>query len=151
MTTPNVEEAEVSEELDEEEFNFTEEESELFRTLITVGCISETVDVFGHQIVLRTLNVDEDLQVGLIIKTFNDSLAFQRAYKTLMVAAAVRSVDGVPLIQALSMLDETNANSVQLKFEKMKEYYPPVIDKLYTELTRIESRVIPLLSRLGKI
>lgn len=142
---------ETSQPEQEEEPTFTEEESAMFTSLLTVGCLSKVVNVFGYKIQLKTLNVDEDIQVGLALKKFDGTLAFNRAYKTLTVAAAVRSIDGAPLIQSLSPLDDIDSNSVIVKYEKVKTYYPIVIDEIYRELNDLEARMLIILSRLGKI
>ena len=144
-----VEEDDVEEKV-EEEYQFTPEESERFKILVQVGSMSKTINVYGHDILISTLSVAEDLEVGLLLKEYNEPHAFQRAYKTLIAAAATKRIDGNPLIQPLSITDNTG-DSVAAKFAIMKNYYPPVIDKIFTGVEDLEKNLLPVLSRLGKI
>lgn len=138
------------EEVQEEEYELTPEESELFMSLVQVGRLTDTIKVFGHEIVISTISVDEDLQVGLLLKEYDGSAAFQRAYRTLVVAAAIRSIDGNPIISPLSLSEMDDAGKVKPKFEKMKQYFPPVVDEIYKGVQNLERRLAPVLVRLGK-
>jgi hypothetical protein len=139
------------EEVQEEEYELTPEESEMFKILVHVGRLTDTIKVFGHDIVISTISVDEDLQVGLLLKEYDGTAAFQRAYRTLVAAAAVRSIDGQPLITPLALSELDSSTKVKPKFEKMKEYFPPVIDEIYNGIMNLEKKIAPVLMKLGKI
>jgi len=139
----------VEDEEDQEEYNFTKDESDQFKSLIQIGSLTDVITVFGHKITIATLTVAEDLEVGLLLKEYMDTHAFQRAYKTLIAAAAVKEIDGRPLVQALSIADDS-ATSVARKFDRMKEYYPSVIDEIFDGVKALETNLVPVLSRLGK-
>lgn len=135
-------------ELDEPIESLSPDESQLFKSLIQVGRLTQTLDVYGHEILISTLTVGEDIQVGLLLKPYIDTHSFQRAYRALIASAAVRTIDGEELISRLSSSDPSV--TVAEKFQKIKLYFPIVIDKIYDGLTELENRVTPLLSRLGK-
>lgn len=127
----------------------TEAESDDFRNLLFIGRLSETVDVLGHPIALSTLSTEEDLAIGLVTKPYIGSDSYQRAYRTAIVAAAIRSIDGEPLVLAISG-DTTTLEIVQAKFDKVKKYYPIFLDAVYERFTELEKKLLPVVSRLGK-
>jgi hypothetical protein len=126
----------------------TEDESESFRNLVMVGAISDTFEIAGHKVILHTLNVDEDLQVGVLLHKFTDTHAFPRAYKTLICAAAIISIDGEPLVTHFSLSE--GKVTVQERFDKLKDFFPVVIDAIYERFVELEEKVTPVVSRLGK-
>lgn len=135
--------------IEEEEF-FTEEESDSFKALSTVGRLRKTFKIFGHTIEIATLTVAEDLQIGLALKKYAESHAFSRAFKLYTSAAAVKSIDGKPLVQTIAPFQATDIESVELKVERLMNYYPVVIDEIFLQLNELEQRLGPVLSRLGK-
>jgi hypothetical protein len=138
----------MSEEIEVDEF--TPEESEDFRNLLVVGRLAETVSILGHDITIRTLSVEEDLAVGLIIKPYLGSNSYERAYKTAIVAACVRDIDGEPFGQALNS-DQDAYEVLQFKFKKINKYYPIFLDEVYERFKKLENKLLPTVSRLGKI
>ena len=147
MTSPEI--AEVPEEEEIVEY-LTPEESDQFKSLMLVGRLSGTFVVYGHKIKLETTTVEEDIQLGMLVKKYQDSYAFQRAYRTAMVAAFLREIDGRPLVQSLGSFIGDDSTSVETKFDKLKEYYPAVIDEMYDRVQELEKKLMPILSRLGK-
>jgi len=133
-------------ELDE----LTPEESEDFRNLLVVGRLAETISVLGHTVTLRTLSVEEDLAVGLIIKPYLGSNSYERAYRTAICAASIREIDGEPFGEPLS--SDVNAyETLEFKFKKITKYYPILLDEVYKRFTELEKQLLPTVSRLGKI
>ena len=139
----------VEEIIEEPKETLTEEESEDFKNLIVVGMISDEFDLMGHKILLRTLSTKEDLCVGLLVKPYLDSSSFQRAYKTAIVAAATREIDGELLLGSLKR-EPDDLELMRLKFNKINEYYPVVIDAIYSRFVELEKKLLPVVSRLGK-
>lgn len=129
---------------------FTPEESEDFQNLLVVGRLSETVSILGHPITIRTLSVEEDLAVGLIIKPYLGSNSYERAYKTAVCAACVRDIDGEPF--GLPLRSDVNAYEVlQYKFDLINKYYPILLDEVYERFKNLEKKLLPTVSRLGKL
>jgi hypothetical protein len=127
----------------------TEEERSLFRTLMTVGKRSKVISVMEHSVLIETLNVDDELRVGLACKDYEGSKAFARAYQLAICAASIREVDGIALYQSLS----ENTDPTELfdkKIEKLKQYYPVVLYKIYRGILDLEQEFAELVGKLGK-
>ncbi len=142
--------SEAPEIVEEVEESFTDEESYDFRNYMTIGRISETVDILGHKVVLRTLSVEEDLAVGLLIKPFLGSNSYERAYRTAILAAAIRRIDNDMMPEPISEDDEL-MEIMRVRFDKVKKFYPIFLDEVYKRFTEMEKQLMPVVSRLGKI
>lgn len=134
----------------EEEESFTPEESKRFIELIQVGKVTREIEVLDHYIVIKSMDVGEELALGLMLKEFDSSPAYTRAYKAAVVAAVVVSIDGKPFYQSLG--PESFSVALRARFDKIKNYHPSVNDLIYAEYIKMEQEEIaPILSRLGKI
>ena len=110
--------------------------------------MSKTVDVFGHQVLIKTLTVDLELQVAQILRPWEGTVGFHKAYKTASVAASIYEIDGIPFYTPILPTDKTEI--VANKFEKLKAYYPAFVDGVYLRLTEMEQSMIEVLDKLGK-
>ena len=78
---------------------FPEEWKDEFEGLLYVGYLQrEVTQIPFHKFVVRTLNVNEKLEVSLITKPYLESIGYSRAYKAAIVAAGLMSVDGKQLV-----------------------------------------------------
>lgn len=141
----------VTEEVEVEDpvVQLTDEERALFRSLMTVGKRSKTISVMDHSVLIETLNIDDELQVGLACKEYENTKAFARAYQLAVCAASIKEVDGIALYQALSE-DVTPAEVFVKKLEKLKKYYPVVLYKIYRGVLDLEQEFAELVEKLGK-
>lgn len=121
-----------------------------FQGLLYLGALTKTVDLYGHEFEIRTLNTDEILQVGLFIKDFNDTIATGKAYATAVVAASVVNVDGRPLPKPYSDDTEVGDTPLRHRFRVVNQWYPHVIDVLYSEYLALEGRAAEVFEALGK-
>lgn len=129
--------------------SLTEEEENLFEELLTVGKLEKQFRFAGHHVRLNTLTVDLELQIGLLTKPYLNSDAYTRAYKAAVVAGSVVELDGQPLYQPMSP-HEGAEEIMRKKFNIMSEYYPIVVDMIYSKVMELEQQLIPLLEKLGK-
>ncbi len=127
----------------------TPEEQLNFESLITFGKKTATNTVFGHSVYLSTLNVEEELQVGLLVKPYLNTDAYTRAYKTAVVAASMKEIDGQPLYSPLSGKEDANY-IMRKKWDKIKEYYPIIVDSMYNCVTQLEQELAPLIEKISK-
>lgn len=136
--------------LDSEEEHFTEEESKQFVALINVGKVHRTLDVFGNKVTVATLSTEDELNVGLLVKKFVGAPSYTRAFQTAMVAAAVKEVNGRPLVLNLEVSQDEN-DLLHKKWNILGGYHGMVIDEIYRQFVAFEKEVLdPLASRLGK-
>lgn len=142
---------EVAEEPEEEpQPEFTEEDIETFRTLLTVGFVVKSHTVLGHTVELATTSVDDELRIGLFTKEFRDSDGYARAYQTGMVAASIRRVDGEPFVRE-SLTRETPEELFARKLEKARGMHPLTVSVLYQKLIEMEQAYAQMAVKLGKL
>lgn len=141
----------VTEEVEQDDpvVELTDEERALFRSLMTVGRRTKTLAVMDHSVLIETLNIDDELQVGLACREYEGTKAFARAYQLAICAASIKEVDGIPLYQPLS--DEVEPSEVfTKKLDKLKKYYPVVLYKIYRGVLELEQEFAELVEKLGK-
>jgi hypothetical protein len=127
---------------------FPNEWKDEFEGLLFLGKLEKEVDrIPYHKFVVRTLTINEKLEVSLLAKPFIETIGYGRAYKASVVAAGLVSVDGrdmVPLSKSL--------NVIRQKYEYIiNNWYDTVIDILYQEIDMLETKVIIILEQLGII
>lgn len=128
--------------------SFPEEWKEEFEGLLFLGRLQrEVTRIPFHKFVVRTLTVNEKLEVSLIAKPFIETIGYGRAYKTAVVAAGLVSVDGRDLIPA-----NKGINVIRQKYEYVvNNWYDSVVEILYNEIDALENRVVLVLQELGII
>jgi hypothetical protein len=131
--------------------DLTEEEEQVFSDLLFIGRKEKLIHIAGHTILVSTLTTDVELQLGLLTKEFQGSDGYARAYKTAVVAASIKEVDGRPLYQSLSSEESDDvAYVVRKKFEKVQKYYPVLLEMIYTQVVELEKELFPLVEKLKK-
>lgn len=135
---------------DENVFEATDEERMEFVSLMTCGKRSKVIDVLGHSVGIESLNVDDDLRIGMFTKDFVGSDAYSRAVHVATAAAAIRTVDGRLLYTPLSM-DETPEAIHHAKVQKLLKWYPVSITEIYREVLNLDAEFVELAVRLGKL
>lgn len=123
-----------------EEEESVEEVSADVQALLQIGYLTDTFEFAGRQYLIRTLKIGEELQVGLISQKWVGTIDEGRAYVTAVLAAAIQTVNGKPLIVSLGPSDEKIL--IDRKFEYLlEEYYWNSIKELYNSYYK------PLLDR----
>lgn len=145
-----VEEKPVKEPEKEERTELTDEERDLFRDLLTIGKISKTFDVLGHQVTLQTITVRDELNVGIATKEHFNTSSFARSYQSAIVAASVVTINGNPLYVPLSA-DESPSYIFNRKLEKVQGMYPIVVSAIYDKYAEVEKEFAGLAKKLGKL
>jgi len=117
-----------------------------FEGLLFLGKLEKEVNSIPyHKFVVRTLTINEKLEVSLLAKPFIETIGYGRAYKASVVAAGLISVDGrdmVPLSKGI--------NVIRQKYEYIvNNWYDTVVDILYEEISALETKVILILQELG--
>lgn len=97
--------------------------------LLYVGKLTKSFNYQGHDFVIKTLKMGEELEAGLITQEFENSSEYPRALATALVAASIESVDGLPIVTALGPSQD---DLLQRKFDYVKEkWYWPTIRFVY--------------------
>ena len=104
--------------------------SEDIISLLNLGKLTYEMNVRGHKIVLRTLTMGEELEIGLLLKPFIGTVEEGRALATAIVAASIESFDGNPLVRGIG----PEENLLHRKFDYVRtRMYWPVIRLIYEE------------------
>lgn len=125
----------------------TEEEDEAV-DLINAGRKEKFVELFGRMIHLCTLTIEEELKVSEITKPYIGSDGYPRAYRTAVVAAAIRTIDGQLFFNPMS--DSEFEEIIRKKFEKLISYYPLAVDQIYARYRDMELELLALVEKMGK-
>ena len=125
---------------------FPDQWKESFEGLLYLGYLhKEVTSIPFHTFVVRTLTVNEKLEISLATKDYQDTLGYGRAYRAAVVAAGLESVDGKELIASAK-----GTNVFRQKFEYViNNWYDGVIDLLYMEIDTLEGQVLKVLQELG--
>lgn len=139
---------EIAEKAKREDPVLSEEEETEIIDLVHAGRKERVVQVFNRKIHLRTLTIEEELKVSDITRQFLGSDGYPRAYRTAIVAAAIRSIDNELLFNPISA--EEMENIIVKKYEKLLGYYPLAVDQIYARYREMELELLELVEKLGK-
>ena len=107
--------------------------SEAFQGLTYVGSLTHRFDWLGHEFVIRTLGVDEQL-----------------AYAAAVVAMAVVTVDGEELPSPIGE-DQLLAEWAHKRFGYVKaNWFQPTINFVWQEYLQLEDKVAQVIEAMGK-
>lgn len=124
---------------------FPEESRESVNGLIWLGFLEESVIAFGHEFVIRTLRVGEELQVSLLTKEFSDSMGVEQALATATVALSLKSVDGDSEFCPVA----SRSDYARQRFRYIQDnWYMPVITRLFESYLSLLSKQQEALERV---
>ena len=126
----------------------TADERDQFRTLMACGKRPKTIDVLGHTVEIESLNVDDDLRIGLFTKDYRDSDAYARAIHVGTCAAGIRTVDGRLLYTPISS-EESSETIFRAKVKVLLKYYPVVVTEIYREILMLDAEFAELATKLN--
>jgi len=127
---------------------FPEQWKSEFEGLLYLGYLrKEVINIPFHRFVVKTLTVNDKLEISLATKDYQDTLGYGRAYRAAVVAAGLESVHGRELIAA-----SKGSNTFRQKFDYVvNSWYDSVVDVLYREIDELEGKVLTVLQELNII
>lgn len=134
----------------EELWEPTDEERDQFATLLNCGKRSAVVTVMGHKVGIESLNVDDDLRVGLFTQHYLGTEAYGRAVALATCAAGVRTIDGRMLYTPISV-DESPESIFDAKLEKLRGYHASAIMEIHPHILQLDIDFANLAVSLGKL
>jgi hypothetical protein len=151
MTVPTLDEPEDHPQ-DPEELPvtvLTDDERLDFSSLLTVGKRSKKIMIADHEVTIETLTVADEMRIGLYTKPHMGSQGFSHAYRVGVLASGIREVNGQPLFRTLKQLNKEEY------FDKavgiIEEYYPIVVDRIFTEIMNLDREFAELAIKAGKL
>lgn len=129
--------------------SFDERYTEAFEGLAFLGSLTERFSWLGHEFVIRTLGVDEQLAVAQITSKYKDG-GEQLAYVTAVVALCVVTVDGEELPTPIGE-DQKLAEWGHLRFAFVKaNWYQATINEIFQRYLKLEDTVAQVVEAMGK-
>ena len=130
---------------------FDDQWKDAFHGLAYLGAASWNFEWLGHKFVIRTLTDDEELAIAKIIKEWEGTVGYDRAYRTAVAALCTVTIDkqGMPT----PVIDEDNPGFAAAihKFDYAKaRWFKYTIDKIYEQYLVLESEVRAVLEQMGK-
>lgn len=135
----------------DEDYKFPDEHREDFRGLNFIGALTDTFEFLGHEFVIRTLTTDEVLAVAQIVKEYEGTQGFMRAYATAMAASCIITIDGQGLVTPIGEDNRTTYSMAWQRFNYAKSrWYPQTIDVIYAHYLALENRADDVIKEMGK-
>lgn len=116
-------------------------------SLLRLGRIEDSFELYGHSFVMRTLNIEEEIAVDELLNVKFTSIYNEKAMKTAYVSAGLSLVDGEPLTRSLGM---SESNDLARSYDRVKKWYRPIIEKLHERYLMLEVRQVEALAELEK-
>lgn len=116
-------------------------------SLLRLGAIEDSFELYGHSFLMRTLTVEEEIAVDDLLFSKFASSYNEMALKAAWVAASLELLDGEPLSKSLG-LSETS--ELSRGFDRIKKWYRPIVDKLYERYVALSQRQQEALEELEK-
>jgi hypothetical protein len=117
-----------------------------YEGLLFLGKLYKDFRWAGHKFRIKTLTLDEALEVGRVTKDYIGTSQEFRAWQTALVGACVVSVDGKYLPVPLS----PDESVVEAHFNWAKSQYPWTVDKIFEQFSELESTVGKVVEQMGK-
>jgi hypothetical protein len=128
---------------------FDERYTEAFDGLAFLGSLTERFSWLGHEFVIRTLGVDEQLAVAQVTAKYKDG-GEQLAYITAVVALCVVTVDGEELPSPIGE-DQQLAEWAHRRFAYVKaNWFQPTINEVFQRYLQLEDTVAQVIEAMGK-
>lgn len=120
-----------------------------FKGLLYLGALTSEFEWTGHTFKIRTLHVREFIEIGLAIKKYEGSRAYDRAWQAAIVAACLISVDGKPMPLPIT-LDEADTPFTNAFDYVLSKWFAPTIEAVYAEYIALEFTVGRVVESMGK-
>jgi hypothetical protein len=128
---------------------FDKRHAEAFEGVLYLGRLTETVSLFGHKFVIRTLTTEEMAEISLIVKPYEGLPSANAVYQAAVVAAAVVNVDGQPLPGAITVDRTGELTGIKYPYVA-KQWMPPVKEAIYNKVFALELKARRALVALGE-
>ncbi|MEU6362280.1 hypothetical protein [Streptomyces albidoflavus] len=124
---------------------------EAFSGLLYLGSLTEAFSWLGHEFVIRTLGVDEQLAVAQVTKQYEGTGGGEQlAYAAAIVAMAVVSVDGEELPTPIGE-DGMLAEWAHKRFAYVKSnWYSYTISEVFQRYLLLEDKAAQVVTAMGK-
>lgn len=128
---------------------FDDRWKDAFHGLAYLGAASWDFEWLGHKFVIRTLTDDEELAIAKIIKPWEGTIAYDRAYRTGVAALCTVTIDGQGMPTPVEEMPGYGWAIQKFDYAKAR-WFKYTIDKVYEQYLVLESEVRAVLDEMGK-
>jgi len=118
---------------------FPDEVTEDVDGLLWLGYLEDVVEFCGHEFVIRTLRLEEDMLAGLLTKEYKDSMSEAKAFITAQIAMSLVSVDHDE--DFCPAIGPNTKDHARARFNyNAKNWYEPTVAFLYSKYADLVER-----------
>ena len=118
---------------------FSEDVAESVDGLLWLGYLEDKIEFCGHEFVIRTLRLEEEMLAGLITKEYAESMSEAKAFVTAQVALSLVSVDGDESFCPAA--GPSSKDYARARFNYVaKNWYEPTVAFIYTKYADLLER-----------
>lgn len=133
------------------EYKFPEKHKEALDGMMYLGRLEDEFEFAGHKIVIRSLTTDEILGIGLLLKKYENTAVYNKAYATAVVSTCLVSVDGRYLPVPLGEDTGDGYGHLRLRFNYIKNrWHSYSIDYIFNKFLVLEDEVREVFAGMGK-
>ena len=131
---------------------FPEEVNEDVDGLIWLGYLEDVVDYCGHEFVIRTLRLEEQLLASLVTKEYTDTLGQAKAWIAAHVGLALVSIDGDEEFCSQAGFNKKDYARARFQYVTGKWFEPTIahLYNAYSSLIERQSSVLEEMENLSK-
>jgi hypothetical protein len=107
--------------------------------LLWLGFLEESFDFCGHDFVIRTLRLEEEMLAGLVTQDYKDSVSQAKAWVAAQVGMALVSVDDDEAFCPQSGPSKKDFARARFKYVTSK-WYEPTINYIYVKYLELVER-----------
>jgi hypothetical protein len=104
--------------------------------LLWLGYLEDTVDFCGHEFVIRTLRLEEEILAGLITKDYVETLAQAKAWVAAQIGLSIVSIDGDENFCPPAGPNKRDYARARFNYVT-SNWYEPTINYLYSRYTAL--------------
>lgn len=120
-----------------------------FLGLLYVGHLEASFTLWGHKFKIATPSRRERMQMGLAVRDYQGTAAFEIAWQAAFVAGYLLEVDGEPLPEPV--LNKAKDTAFQERFDwVLDNVREPVMDEIYTKCLELDGTVNEVVEAMGK-
>ena len=120
--------------------------------LIWLGYLEDVIDYCGHEFVIRTLRIEEQLLAALVTKEYAETLGQAKAWVAAHVGLALVSIDGDEEFCPQAGYNKKDYARARFQYVTSK-WFEPTVNKIYnaySELLERQAMVLEEMENLSK-
>lgn len=134
----------------ESEDRFPEEVIDDVEGLLWLGYLEDSFDFCGHNFVIRTLKLEDEMVAGLAAKDYEDSISKAKAWIAAQVGMALVSVDGDESFCPQAGPDKKNFARARFQYVT-RNWYEPTIGYIYAKYIELVERQMIVLREMENL